>query len=85
MISESSQQLLVSSITHEATMLRHCISDAMTTPSVLWRPRLFIDGNQWCALYGDDLQSGVSGFGPSPAQAMAAFDAEWYKLLEANG
>jgi len=23
-------------------------------PSVMFRPKLSIDGNQWCALYGDD-------------------------------
>lgn len=46
-------------------------------PSVLYRPRLSRDGNAWCALYGEDLQLGVAGFGKSPAEAMAAFDAAW--------
>lgn len=32
------------------------------------------DGDQWCVLYGDDLQSGICGFGASPSQAMLAFN-----------
>jgi hypothetical protein len=47
------------------------------TPSVLYRPALFPDGNMWCALYGDDLATGVAGFGPTPAAAMAEFDKAW--------
>lgn len=50
-------------------------------PSVLYRPRLFIDGNQWCALYGENLQDGVAGFGDSPAEAMLEFDRNWNKKL----
>jgi hypothetical protein len=46
-------------------------------PSAVYRPRILIDGNLWCALYGDDLQEGVAGFGSSPAEAMAAFNAAW--------
>lgn len=47
-------------------------------PSVLYRPRLFPDGNAWCALYGDDLMTGVAGFGATPEEAMRVFDREWY-------
>ncbi len=53
-------------------------------PSTVYRPKLSIDGNQWCALYGDDLQNGVAGFGDSPAEAMTAFDAAWHKKLGAQ-
>lgn len=50
-------------------------------PSAVWRPNLSIDGNQWCALYGTDLQSGVAGFGASPEAAMLDFDAAWSRAL----
>lgn len=50
-------------------------------PSYMYRPRLFIDGNQWCALYGENLQEGVSGFGDSPALAYADFDRAWHAKL----
>lgn len=53
-----------------------------STPSaVLFRPRIFIDGNQWCALYGDNIQDGVAGFGDSPDEAMAEFDKAWRAAL----
>jgi hypothetical protein len=55
----------------------YAVSYEMQRPSVLMRPVLTIDGNMWCALYGDNLQDGVAGFGPSPAEAMADFDKNW--------
>lgn len=50
-------------------------------PSAIYRPKISIDGNMWCALYGEDLQCGVAGFGDSPALAMADFDKNWYAKL----
>ena len=50
-------------------------------PSRVFRPRLSIDGDQWCALYGENLQDGVAGFGNSPEEAMIAFDEAWIALL----
>jgi hypothetical protein len=46
-------------------------------PHVLMRPRVFPDGNEWCALYGDDLVIGVAGFGETPQKACWAFDDAW--------
>lgn len=46
-------------------------------PSVLWRPALSLDGNMYCALYGDDLMSGCAGFGSTAEEAMADFDKNW--------
>jgi len=54
---------------------------AQESPSVLYQPKLSIDGNQWCALYGKDLQSGVAGFGDSPQKAMNDFDINFGKSL----
>lgn len=48
-------------------------------PSLMFKPRLFIDGDQWCALYGDNLQDGVAGFGDTPDKAMRNFDLNWYE------
>ena len=53
----------------------------MQRPSTIYRPGISLDGNKWCALYGDNLQDGVAGFGDSPAEAMAAFDAEWHQKI----
>jgi hypothetical protein len=46
-------------------------------PFMLLRPRMFPEGNQWCALYGDNIQEGVAGFGDTPASAAVQFDIEW--------
>lgn len=53
-----------------------------TRPSVLYRPKVCIDGNMWCALYGGDLQDGVAGFGTSVAAAMEDFDKNWHEQLK---
>lgn len=57
--------------------------DDAAKPSRQLKPRVYIDGNKWCALFGDNLQDGVAGFGDSPAEAMADFDASWTKKLTA--
>lgn len=46
-------------------------------PFMLIRPRVFQDGDQWCALYGANIQEGVCGFGDTPAKAAEAFDLIW--------
>lgn len=53
------------------------INVAYTRPSAVFRPTLSIDGNQYCALFGADLHSGVAGFGDTPEAAMADFDKNW--------
>ena len=57
----------------------YSVSRAMQAPHVLMRPSIGLDGNQWCALYGENLQDGVAGFGDTPALAMAAFDKAWFE------
>ena len=53
----------------------------MNTPSMMLKPRLFIDGNKWCALFGENIQDGVAGFGDSPNDAYLAFDKAWFEEL----
>ena len=55
----------------------------LNTPHSIYKPKLYPDGDQWCALLGDDIQSGVAGFGKTPAEAMNAFDWAWDKPLVA--
>lgn len=74
-------------IGHHALMAGNAIQQAAAAheaPSAVFRPALTIDGKQWCALYGDNLQDGVAGFGTSPALAMADFDKNWYASLPAS-
>jgi hypothetical protein len=68
-------------ISHTVTMIDHIsaeistVAAEMARPSVLFKPKLYIDGNMWCALLGDDLQSGIAAFATSPDEAMGNFDA----------
>ncbi len=49
-------------------------------PSVLYKPKLYIDGNQWCASYGD-MPEGVFGFGDSPQKAIDDFNKNFNESL----
>ncbi len=81
------QSMAANAICHAAAMAGEeaRISAAeYSRPSVVWRPRLFVDGNQWCALFGENLQDGVAGFGDSPANAMWDFDKAWSMKLKTS-
>lgn len=78
------QHCVMNAIAHAADMAKVSIQAAAAryeSPSAVYRPRLSIDGNKWCALYGDNLQDGVAGFGDSPADAMWNFDQAWTAKL----
>jgi len=57
------------------------LSYELARPFVLLRPKMYPDGNQWCALYGDNIQEGVVGFGDSPELASYEFDKAWRESL----
>lgn len=44
----------------------------------LLKPKLYKEGNQWCVLYGDDIQSGIAGFGNSPHLAIMDWNKQWH-------
>ena len=50
-------------------------------PSTIYKPKLYMDGNWWCALYGENIQRGVSAFGETPEEAMKNFDIAWTKHI----
>ena len=76
--------MTANSIAHEAFCAGQAWQQAAAAqerPCVLWKPRLFRDGNQWCALLGENIQDGAVGFGDSPDAAMLAFDEAWREKL----
>jgi hypothetical protein len=86
-LDEQWQQHIAGSVAHFSEMAKAAVDSAAShyeRPSVLFRPSLSIDGDQWRALYGDNLQDGVAGFGKSPADAMWDFDRNWAKKLPAQ-
>lgn len=66
---------------HAVALAYQEVAAEQCTPSVLYRPTLSVDGDKWCALYGDNLQDGVAGFGDSPVRAMMNFDQNWLAKL----
>jgi len=62
---------------HMAALYEEQAAKQKCTASYIWRPRLYMDGNSWCALYGENLQDGCCGFGDTPKQAMEDFDKKW--------
>ena len=87
MLDEQWQRHIASTAALYCEMAKESIRSAAAaheSPSAIYRPRLSIDGNKWCALYGDNLQDGVAGFGDSPADAMWDFDRQWNKKLSAE-
>jgi len=79
-MNDSYQSMAANAICHAATMVQHSWQEAAweaMRPFYLLKPAMSQDGNQWCFLYGDDLQSGVAGFGDTPAAAAYDFDKEW--------
>src|SRR5687767_15736670 len=47
-------------------------------PSYWLRPALERIGRKWRALYGENIQDGVAGFGDTPDEAFADFDKRWF-------
>ena len=68
----------------ETEVLRQDVAREQMRPFYLLRPRMFQDGDQWCVLYGDNLQDGVAAFGDTPAKAATQFDLEWLNRKLAN-
>ena len=79
-MNEEYQHMAVNAIAHEAFMAGQVIQQVAyeyERPSILLRPKLFIDGDQWCALYGENIQDGIAGFGDTAAKAMRDFDTSF--------
>lgn len=67
-----------SMVAHQMLCAIQEIVACQTETHVIMRPRLFVDGNQWCALYGENLQEGVAGFGDTPAAACNDFNQNFH-------
>jgi len=64
---------------------RHYLNAAITMEEMALvaalKPRVFIDGNAWCVLWGENLQDGVAGFGDTPMEAIYAFTKAMHSHL----
>jgi len=57
------------------------IEQAEYNKFVMLNPKVSIDGNQYCVLYGEDLQSGIAGFGDTIYLAILDFNKQFYKPI----
>ena len=65
---------------HQSRMNAAIQAEVFNLVAIL-NPRVFIDGNKWCVLYGENLQDGVAGFGDTPTLAVYAFNRAWEQPL----
>ena len=73
---ESTQRQNHEILRHEEEMILLGERRALMLFSEL-KPRLFLDGDMWCCLLGEDIQEGVAGFGKSRMAAITAFASEF--------
>lgn len=71
------QDYITASILQEAAVEELQRARKRNAPHMLLQPEIFQDGNAWCALFGRDIAVGVTGWGDTPEEAMAAFDVAW--------
>lgn len=81
---ESSKRQMHEDYQHEAKMMVLVQQIEFNLFSIL-KPTLTVDGNQWCCLYGKDLQDGIAGFGDSPYLAILDWNKEWHNKIQQGG
>lgn len=65
----------------DSSWIRYKIEERLGSIDIIveaLKPSIFPDGNQWCCLYGANIQEGVCGFGDTPAMAMNNFVHNFY-------
>lgn len=79
-LNDADSSLLMNAIEHQYRLTQELAREMLwekNRPAVLFKPKVYKDGNQWCAMLGDNLQEGICGFGNSPDEATRAFDTAW--------
>jgi hypothetical protein len=64
----------IDNIDHAAAVANQHAADYRSMFAVILGLVPYKDGDQWCVLWGDNLQVGISAFGKTPYEAMAHFD-----------
>jgi hypothetical protein len=77
-MNRANQDTVNSNLTQEAQMNYWAMKQDYIIAEAL-KPRISLDGNQWCCLYGADLHEGIAGFGNTPHDAIIDFNNAFYK------
>ena len=75
---ESSKRQYHQDLEHESRMSFLVQQEEYGLFSLL-KPRICVDGNQWCCLYGENIQDGIAGFGDTPYLAILDWNKEFHK------
>ncbi len=78
---ESSQRQHHEVLEHQVRIGVEVLKEEYTLFSML-KPKVSIDGNKYCVLYGDNLQDGICGFGDTIYKAIIDFNNSFTKLLK---
>ncbi len=84
-LSEDIQRQIASDAMHQNFLTgehARMILSEQNDPYLLMKARLSKDGDQFCFLYGENIQEGIAGFGETPAKAALAFNREWWGIEE---
>lgn len=71
------------SIAEECNRLAAEERQRMTLFAML-KPKVLQDGDKFCILYGDDIASGIVGFGKTIHEAVDDFTAQFDKLVKSG-
>jgi len=75
---ESSQRQWYDTLQHQEQMNLIVQQQEMNLFATL-KPNVSKDGNQYCVLYGANLQEGIAGFGDTVYLAILDFNKQFYK------
>jgi hypothetical protein len=78
MLNEQDSSMTANAVIHRYNQACGFIEQASTMPSVLYKPKIYKDGNKWCCLLGKNIQEGICGFGDSPHEATEDFNKVFY-------
>jgi hypothetical protein len=80
---ESSQRQWYDTLQHQDKM-NLIIEQIEYNKFAMLKPKVSIDGNQYCVLYGENLQEGIAGFGDTLYLAILDFNKSFYTPLKIN-
>lgn len=78
---ESSQRQWFDTLQHQEKM-NLIVEQEEYNRFAMLKPKVGIDGNQYFVLYGEDLQSGIAGFGDTLYLAILDFNKSFHKPIE---
>jgi len=78
MLNDKDSSWLANDLSSNAQILLKTQLAYIESPAYNLKPKVFLDGDKWCALYGNNIQEGVVAFGDSPNEAFNNFDKIWH-------